>query len=332
MFSFLAMIGVLGTSVRLPVLVLEPGPAFDVAERTRIEAPTFPSRGSIHLTTAQVDDPLGATAKELLEAILQPDRILYPRESIYPSDRAPEHTESTQAAQMVQSELAAAVAALRELGRPYQPEGVFVAEVETPGPAARSLVAGDIITAVDSRPVKLLDDLAEQLEGKAAGATVHLEVQRRTRKLEFPVKTVKPLSETGSALGAELAQYNKPPVDVSISSRDIGGPSAGLMYALSIYDRLVPEDITRGWTVAGTGTIENAGSRSGVVGPVGSVELKVKGARRIGAGVFLVPKEELEQAREAAGPQMRVIGVATLEEAISELSKLPRTRVAQENT
>ncbi len=329
LFSLLGLVSVLATFVRLPILVLEPGPAPDVARRTRIEAPTFPSEGSIHLTTAQVNDPKGATGKEVLAAIFNANQTVFPREAIYPSERSDEETASIQAAQMTQSELEAAVAALNELGMAYRPEGVFVTEVSPSSPAAEKLVAGDIITAIDSEPVKVLQDLTKELDRRRTGEPTRLEVSRGRKKLSLTVKTVEPPSEKSSALGAELVQYNRPPIDVSISSRDIGGPSAGLMYALSIYDRLVPDDLTGGRTIAGTGTIEN-GKRSGVVGAVGSVKLKVKSAGRIGARVFLVPKKEAEEARESAGSQMQVIAVSTLREAIAELKKLPPSKVAQE--
>ncbi|HEX2179006.1 MAG TPA: PDZ domain-containing protein [Actinomycetota bacterium] len=232
---------------------------------------------------------------------------------------------------MTQSELEAAVAALSELGMPYEPQGVFVSEVDEGSPAAGDLVPGDIITAVDSRDVRTLEELTDALSDRPAGDTVRLGVRRGSRTLELRVDTAE-AEDGASRLGAELVQYNKAPIDVSISSRDIGGPSAGLMYALSIYDRLVPEDITGGRKIAGTGTIENPAGRSGVVGAVGSVELKVKGASRIGAGVFLVPKPELDEARAAAGSGMEVIGVSTLKEAITELKRLPPTKVAQKKT
>ncbi|HYN98350.1 MAG TPA: PDZ domain-containing protein [Actinomycetota bacterium] len=330
LFSFVGLVGVLGSFVKLPLLVLEPGPAPDVAKRTRISAQTYPSDGSIHLTTAQVRSPEGATAKDVLLAIFNPDKVVFPRESIYPADESHEHTESIQAAQMTQSELEAAVAALSELGMPYQEEGVFVSEIAESSPAARRLIAGDVITSVDGKPVTLLKDLTQELEKLPAGSSVRLEVTRGEKKEAFTVKTAKARGESkGSSLGAELVQYRKAPVDVSISSRDIGGPSAGLIYALSIYDRLVPDDITGGRTIAGTGTIENTEKRIGVVGAVGSVNLKVKGADRIGADVFLVPKAELEEARKVAGSDMEVIGVSSLKEAIAELEKLPATNIAQ---
>lgn len=324
LFSVVGVAAVLGLFVRLPILVLEPGPAPDVAERTRIDAPTFDSVGSIHLTTAQVSAPSGATAAEVIEAIFGRDKFLISRAAVYPPGQSPEHTESFQAAQMTQSELEAAVAALAELGMPHEPGGVFVAKMLESAPAARQLIAGDVITGMDAQPVAVVADLVDELSGRTPGSEVRLDVTRGDKDISFVVELDEPTSDGAtSALGAEVAQFNRPPVEVSISSRDIGGPSAGLMYALSIYDRLVPEDITGGRTIAGTGTIANPGDRTGVVGAVGSVELKVRGAERIGAEVFIVPKAEVNQAREAAGPGMEVIGVSTLKEAIAELRKLP---------
>jgi len=319
------LIGVLAVSLRLPLLVLEPGPAPDIAERTEIDAQTYPSEGSMHLTTAQVGRPKGATAAEVLAAIFASEQVVFPRTAIYPAGRSDQETESIQAAQMTRSELEAAVAALGELGMPYRAEGVFVIEVLQGTPAAAELVAGDVITAVDAKPVKDLRDLNRELAARDGGERVRLEVLRGGEVKSFAVKTTGPPTEDKediSPLGAKLADFRKAPIEVSISSRDIGGPSAGLMYSLSIYDRLVPEDLTKGWIIAGTGTIDNE-DRTGVVGTVGSVGLKVRAAGRIGAQVFMVPKEEAEAAREAAGDGMQVIGVSTLKEAIGELRKLP---------
>lgn len=322
LFSVLGVAAVLGMFVRLPILVLEPGPAPDVAERTQIDAPTFRSVGSIHLTTAQVAAPLGATTAEVMKAIFNEDKVLIARAAIYPPGQSARHTETIQAAQMTRSELEAAVAALAELGLPLEPAGVFVEKMLESAPAARNLLAGDVITGVNSRQVSMVAELTDVLNGRLSGSEVRLEVIRGDEELSFVVELDEPQSNgPSSALGAEVTQFNRPPVKVSISSRDIGGPSAGLMYALSIYDRLIPDDITGGRTIAGTGTITNSEEGTGVVGAVGSVALKVKGAARIGADVFMVPKAEVAEARAAAGPGMEVIGVSTLNEAITELKR-----------
>ena len=158
-----------------------------------------------------------------------------------------------------------------------------------------------------------------------------LEVRGGTEEKIFHVKTTDAGRRIGQRpWGPSSVQYRKAPIEVSISSKDIGGPSAGLIYALSIYDRLVPDDITGGRTIAGTGTIENCGQAHGTVGAVGSVDLKVKGAepdRRRG-----VPGAQGGAGGGAGGGRlesMEVIGVSTLTEAIAELKKLPPTKIAQ---
>lgn len=321
--AILSPVILVASFVPIPLLVLEPGPAPDVAERSRIEATTYPSKGSMHLTTAQVRSPGGATTAEVILGLLSSDKHVVPRESVYPSDQSDQDTESVQMAQMAQSGSAAAAAALNELGMPYVADGVFVNEVESGDPASQRLVAGDIITSLNRVPVVSVVDLTEALEAVDAGGTVRLRVMRGSDENMLTVKTVESSDEPGKAeLGIKVSQSHRAPVRVDISAQEIGGPSAGLMFALSIYDRLVPEDLTGGKVIAGTGTIENSGSTSGKVGEVGAVELKVAGAQKIGADVFIVPKLEAPEAEAAAYPGLEVIGVSTLAEAISALEML----------
>ena len=312
----------------LPMLVLEPGPAPDVATRSEIGARTYPSKGSMHLTTARVNSPSGSTAVEILEGLLDGDKHVVPRESVYPSGQTDEQTEGAQAAQMAQSESAAATAALNELGMPSIPDGVFVTEVVAGGPAAkapaaRRIRAGDVITGVDGQPVLTLDDLNKALELHEPGDEVAFEVNRDGESKKFAVRTVESSQRPGRAeIGVKVSQSNKAPIEISIDAEEIGGPSAGLMFALSIYDRLIPEDLTGGRKIAGTGTIENLPDKSGKVGEVGAVDLKIKGASKVGAKVFVVPEGELAAARSAATAGMTVIGVSTLSDAIEQLRKL----------
>lgn len=328
----LALLGLAALVVRLPLLVLEPGPAPDLAGRATIDAPTYESAGSMHLTTAQIRYPNGSTIAELLAAALDEDKTVLARAAIYPANQSSEHTESIQLAQMARSEFEAAVAALGALGEPFEPAGAFVTSISESVPAAQHLRAGDIITGINSRSISLLEDLNRELGRVGAGQDVRLDVARRNEHLSFTVQTVRsPAGRSRAALGTELAQYHRPPIEVTIASGDIGGPSAGLMYALSIYDHLVPEDLTGGRKIAGTGTIDNGGSSRGRVGPVGSVGLKVRGAELIGADVFLVPAAELSQAEAAAGPGLQVIGVDTLEDAISALRRIGPATVAKES-
>lgn len=319
----IAPFALFATLVRLPLLVLEPGPAPNVERRSEIAAQTYPSRGSIHLTTARVNAPEGATTVEILEGLIDPDKHVVSRDAVYPAGRSDEETEGVQAAQMTQSESAAATAALYELGMPSVQDGVFVNEVLTEVPSARRLLAGDVITGLDGKPVATLDDLTAALDSRRPGEEVELEVRRDGESKRFRVRTIESESRRGKAeIGVKASQSNQSPIEIRIDAEDIGGPSAGLMFALSIYDRLIPEDITGGRKIAGTGTIENRPDQSARVGEVGAIDLKIKAARKIGADVFVVPRREVAEARSAASPGMTVIGVTTLSDAIGQLKRL----------
>lgn len=316
------LIAVPGVLIHLPLLILEPGPAPDVARRTSIQAPTFPSRGSIHLTTVKIAEPSGSTVKELLQAIFNANREVIPREAVVPQGQSDVEAQTVQAAQMTQSEQAATLAALSALGMPYQPDGAFVLEISDKS-AAGQLEPGDVITAAAGAPVSRLGDLQLGLKGLMPGEQVTLTVKRGARDRIVKVRTIRSSKgKTSASLPARLEQNVRPPVQINIDAREIGGPSAGLMFALSIYDRLSPGDLTRGKRIAGTGTIENTPRQTGLVGAVGAVQLKIEGARKIGAQVFLAPKKEAAEARRAAAGSMTVLGVSTLEEAVRKLNNL----------
>jgi Lon-like protease len=256
-------------------------------------------------------------------AVLDPDKSVVPRESIYPAGYSHKQTERAQAAQMTQSQDAAAVAALKEVGVPYEADGVLVAQVIRDSDAYRKLQAGDIIVAMDGAPIVRLADLSRAVAARRIGQRVGLKVSRGSEERELSVRIIDSRKSRGKpSLGISARQNHKPPFEVKIDNSGIGGPSAGLMLALTIYDLLVPEDLTGGKRIAGTGTIENSQGRSGAVGEVGAIKQKVESARRIDAQIFLVPRVELDAAREAAEPSMRVVGVSTLREAISALRKL----------
>jgi PDZ domain-containing protein len=106
------------------------------------------------------------------------------------------------------------------------------------------------------------------------------------------------------------------PFGVQISSGDVGGPSAGLMWALGLYDLLTPGDLTRGKVIAGTGTIDTQGN----VGPIGGIQDKVVAAERAGAQVFLVPRANMADLRGVATGSMRLVPVSTFEQALEVLA------------
>jgi PDZ domain-containing protein len=321
--AVVALTATVAVTVPLPLLILEPGPAPDLSKRTELGAPTFPSKGAFHFTTTQVNSEGGVTMYEALDAAVDPSKAVVPREAIYPAGYSYKQTDQSYAAQMTESQDAAVVAALKEIGLPYEADGVLVTQVLKGSDVHRKLQAGDIIVKIDGAPVARLADLTRAVASRRVGEPVLVSVKRGTGAREVSVRTVKAgKSSRKPALGVAVRQHHRPPFEVKINSEGIGGPSAGLMLALSIYDLLVPADLTGGKTIAGTGSIENQKGRSGVVGEVGAIKQKVESARGIGAQVFLVPRVELEAAQKAAEPSMMVVGVSTLKEAISALNKI----------
>lgn len=311
------------TVLRFPVLVMEPGPAPDVAAKSDIRAATYESSGSFHLTTVQIRRPDGSTVYEMVGALLTPDRYLVSRASVYPPGGSDEQADQVQSAQMVQSEVSAAAAAFRALGIEYELDGALVVDVRPDSPVAGVLRPGDLITEVDSESVRSVNELSEAIGSRLVGETVALTVERGSETTTEKVRTIASEDKPPrTIIGVEVSQHHRAPIEINFDAADIGGPSAGLMFALSIYDRLSEEDLTAGRIIAGTGTIDDLDGRS-VVGGVGAVELKVRGAMRIGADLFFVPEESVDEAREVAGSSMEVIGVSTFEEAVSALRDFP---------
>lgn len=316
---------VFATALRFPMLVMEPGPAPDITDKSEILSSTFESSGSFHLTTVQIKRPEGSTLFEAVKAILAADKFLVPRSAVYPPGGSDEQVDRVQSAQMVQSEVSAAAVAFSALGIEYEPAGALVMELLPGSSASEVLVPGDVITAVDDRPVESIDDLIEEIAMRSVGEPVAVTVQRDGVMVTEKIQTVQSPEEPGrTAMGVQISQYHRAPIDIDFDAADIGGPSAGLMFALSIYDRLEEEDLTGGKTIAGTGTLDSSQDGSASVGGVGAVELKVRGAMNLGADVFLVPTGSLEEARTVAGASMTVIGVSTFEEAVAALERLAR--------
>lgn len=309
-------------SIELPYLVIEPGPTRNVAELIEIDGPIHPSRGSFIMVTALIRATGGVTVPAALGAFFDPDRDLVTRESVFPTGATRTQTDRVHDAQMSESQQEGAVAALAELGMTSRPDGAFVREASGNSPAARILRPGDVITGVGKTPIVRLSDLTDVVGDRKPGERVHLTLRREGRLKDVDVRTVEDPESGKTRIGVVVIQNRKLPVEIRATSGDVGGPSAGLVFALSVYDALTPGDLTGGKTIAGTGTIANAGKRTGIVGAVGAVSQKITGAQQGRAEIFVVPAEEAGEAREAAGPKMQVIAVSTLNEAIKKLEKL----------
>jgi PDZ domain-containing protein len=307
--------------VPLPMVAIAPGPAVSVAPLVRLGGPTHPVNGKLLLTTVGVSQP------PLAEAVADwVDRRadLLPREAVIPPGVDEKQYVADQQRVFRESAQVAAAVGLRAAGYPVQilGSGAQVSGVVKGSPADGKLREGDVIAAVDGRPVRLASDVVEATGRARAGDEVTLEIRRgqAQQTVKLQVEKVSQLGRPG--LGVVLQTVNldvKLPFPADVNQEQIGGPSAGLMLALTVYDLVSPADLARGRTIAGTGTIDLEGN----VGQVGGVKQKVLAAKAAGATVFLVPTAELSDARAGASPGIELIPVKTFSDALEALTSGP---------
>ncbi|MDH4177360.1 MAG: PDZ domain-containing protein [Thermoleophilia bacterium] len=225
---------------------------------------------------------------------------------------------------MARSEEVAAAVALEQAGYDVtaEPRGTIVEAVAADVPAVRVLRSGDVIVEAGGKPVRTPVDLREAVAAVDPGQSVALRVRREGKALDLTVPTIDSPSDPGRPMiGIRIAQAAEIdlPLDVKIDLGDVGGPSAGLPFALDILQSL-GTDIDRGHTVVATGEIE----LDGTVGSIGGVKQKVFGAKAAGADVMLVPAgDNAAEARRYAG-NLRVIAVETFQQALRKLATLRR--------
>jgi len=322
--GFLAVaLAILGAVQRVPYVVLSPGPAFDTlgtVGKTPVltirGAKTYPTDGTLSLTTVSVLDEV--TLSQALVAWFKGEEAVVPRELLYPPDQDKDETKQRNAQQMDQSHDDATAAALRAVGLPVTTR-VSVREVSAGQPAEGRLRAGDVIASVDGKPVDGVNGLRELLNEQPPGSAVDVGVLRKGERLTLRLTTVAaPDDPRRAILGINVGETSSFPVRVDIQLKDVGGPSAGLMFALGIVDKLEPGSLTGGRHVAGTGEI----SSDGTVRPIGGIAQKLQGARHSGATVFLVPADNCPEARRNVPDGLRLLKVSTLEGAVKALEQL----------
>ena len=297
---------------RLPVVALTPGPAEDVLGRIKVEGttPVYDSKGKLYLTSVGIDDDV--RFYEALLDLANRDVELRPRSELFPDGDSNEEIDRENVALMDQSKTVAKVVALRELGYPVTPSGVEVGDVVRGTPADGRLKAGDRILRVDGRAVASIDQVRKAITSHRNGERVAFLVARDATRTSVAVR-VAAAGDGPPRVGVELRErFENLPVKVTIETENIGGPSAGLMFALSIIDRLTAQDLTGGRRIAGTGEL----SVDREVLPIGGVAEKLVAARRQGATVFLIPADNCPDVRGRVPAGLRLVRVATLDDAL----------------
>ncbi|HEX2029062.1 MAG TPA: PDZ domain-containing protein [Nitriliruptorales bacterium] len=308
---------------------LHPGPATDALRVVRVEGErTYGSTGELLLTTVAVDTDLDLP--EWVANAVSPHLEPVPRAALYAPGADDEEAHRRDVAAMDASQVVAVAAALRELGHDVSlaPQGAQVVDVVDGLPAHHLLTPGDVIVGIDGGRVASVDDAVERIAGRRVGADVALTVRRDGRLRHVRLALAEdPLAPGRAVIGAHLTDHVELPLDVRIDAGRVGGPSAGLMFALAVVDVLGPDDLTGGQVIAGTGRLDVRGD----VQAIGGVRQKIVGAvERDGARpatIFLVPAGNAEEARGASVARgLLVVPIGSLKEAQTALRALREGR------
>jgi PDZ domain-containing protein len=263
-----------------------------------------------------------ATLLESMFPSIRDGATLIPEDRVNPHGIAESVRRQADLGQMARSQEIAAAVALEELGYDVKvrENGAFVASVYSDLPALGKIVPGEVIEAVDGRPVRSTIDLQRLIGERPPGTTLTLTLRGSDRRRRVRLTTVaNPTDETRSVIGVlvEPAADIRLPLKVSIDAGNIGGPSAGLAFALDVMEKL-GRDVDGGRRIAATGEL----SLDGSVHTVGGIKQKTMGARAADVDVFLVPAENAAEARAHAGG-LRIVPVRSVEQAVQVLAKLP---------
>jgi len=312
--TLLSVLVIVGSYVSLPYYSEAPGPAREVAPLITFTGhPRYDSRGHFVLTSV-LESVQRLSAIGVLGAWLDPDRAVVPEDELLFPGETQAQEQQRSVSQMDQSKLDAVAAVLKDLdGYPKNHgKGVLVENVFPGCPAEGKLFPGDLITAIDGKTVDLRKEASAAIDAVPVDEPIRFSVTAGGSSETVAVSRERCGPRNDPLVG--IATLQNFPFDVTISSGNIAGPSAGLMWALGFYDLLTPDDLTGGATVAGTGAIDSAGN----VYPIGGVAEKLVAAKRAGASVFLVPQQNLKEA-QAANPGIRLVPVSTLQEALDFL-------------
>ncbi|MFD5076343.1 PDZ domain-containing protein [Streptomyces sp. NPDC058371] len=329
-----------GVFIKVPYSEMSPGPTVNTLGEHGGEPvlqiaghKTYATTGHLNMTTVRVTS--ADYNMNLVEAVygwLAHDNKVLPHDTLYPDGKTEEQSTQENAEEFSQSQESAKVAALKELDIPVT-SWVIVSTVLKDSPAEGRLHAGDVIKAVDGTAVKAPDDVAKLVTKHKAGekvdftivpakdrAAAEKEHKTATGTKDVTITTEKS-DDTGKAraiVGISAGTDHTFPFTIDIKLADVGGPSAGLMFALGIVDKLTPGSLTGGRFVAGTGTIDD----DGTVGPIGGIEMKTVGARDKGAQYFLTPKDNCADAVQDVPKGLTLVKVNTIDDAMNALEDI----------
>lgn len=317
--ALVTVVGVIAATVLpMPYVRFEPGTTVDLLSedrgKERIEVrghESYPDGGEVRMTTVKSTQPKsGISLLSAMAGWLSDNDAVKPYDDVYGERDTAVSKQSQASIQMATSQDVAVAAALIHLGIKV-PMVPVVGPIEPGLPADGALVERDRYVRIGDQAIRTWDDVVRVISRARPGKPLTFVVERDGKQLSIPVTPRR--IEGRTVVGVRQAFDFKMPFEVEIHLPDgIGGPSAGLMFALSVVDTLTPGSLTRGSRVAGTGEMADPQGR---VGPIGGIQQKIAGAREAGAQLFLVPAANCDEAVLARPGAMRLAPVATLADA-----------------
>ncbi len=308
--------------VSVPYVALTPGPTLNTLGRPEGKPiiqisghRTYPTTGNLNLVTVSYSGGPGTDFNifSALRAWLTPDDAVVPASEIFGTGQTQQQVVQQDTQQMLGSQEDATAAALCYLNINFKTVDTITA-TDKGTPAFGILQPGDVIIAVDGQQVDCHHDVVTMIRNRKPGAPVTLTIDRKgvTKSIKLSTKDVQGQPVVGISLSPPTYVF---PFTIKINLPNIGGPSAGMMFALGIIDKLSPSNLAHGRFIAGTGEISPAGA----VMPIGGIQQKMAGARAAGATIFLTPAANCADTAGAVPAGLMLVKVGTLAGAVSDL-------------
>ena len=280
--------------------------------------------GSLYQLTVRRDE---ANVLIYFWSLINDSYDLYPRDVILPDGVTPKELSEISIQNMRTSENVAIAVALKNVGYEISSkgDGVAVVGILDDSPVKDKLKKGDLLNSINSKNISSATEFISTLRTYSIGETVSIgllrEIDGNKKTLTIETTLIEHVEYEGEPMVGFLATTVNErfdfPFEIDIKTGNVGGPSAGLMMALNVYNNLIPEDLTNSMIVAGTGTIEIDGS----VGPVGGIKQKVIAAKKAGAELILVPVANFDEAKIFETEETAVVAVDSFSEALSVISQ-----------
>ncbi len=324
--SFLAVLGIIASmALPVPYVIVSPGPLFNTLGDFQgekvvqiLDTTTYPTDGELNMTTvSERGGPYGPlTVGEATVALFNDTMAVIPRDVLFPPDLSDEQSKQRSAADFDEAQSNAVAAALGALDLPVT-EQPIVAAVLTDGPVDGVLEPGDLVLAVDGVPTPTSADVAAAVQALPVGTEATITVERDGERTDEVVTLGDNPNDPGTSyVGITLRPVFDAPFPIEFTLDGVGGPSAGMIFTLSIIDQLTPESLTGGDVIAGTGTVDPQGN----VGPIGGIAQKMDAASAGGAQLFLAPRANCDAVRDNVPEGLSVAAVENVDEALAALA------------